>query len=91
MTWTEVLKLLKTRQVSYLIAHYSDLDVFSPTIPELEHALRQSATLIREFTPYESGAEPHPVYDRVDAHFFPIGGFHGVKRPGPLVRVYRLD
>jgi 4-amino-4-deoxy-L-arabinose transferase-like glycosyltransferase len=89
-TWDEALQLLRTREVSYVIAHYSDLDVFSPTILELEQALHH-LTVVREFTPYEPGPAPHPVYDRVDAHFFPIGRFAGVRRPGPLVRVYRLD
>lgn len=90
-SWVEALTALKSQGTRYFLAHHSELEVFSPTIPELELALRQSATLIREFSPYVSGTHPHPVYDRVDAYFFPIGGFRGVTRPGPLVRLYRLD
>jgi hypothetical protein len=90
-SWADGLAKLKTRGIRYFLAHHSELEVFSPTLPELEHALGQSGTLIREFSPYAPGAQPHPVYDRVDAHFFPIGGFRGVTQPGPLVRLYRLD
>ena len=52
---------------------------------------RRSATLAQAFSPYKTRATPHPVYDRVDPYYFPIGGFAGVVRPGPLVRLYRLD
>lgn len=58
---------------------------------ELELTLRQSATRIREFSPYKAGVSPRPVYDRADPDCFPIGGFRGMVHPGPLVRLYRLD
>jgi Dolichyl-phosphate-mannose-protein mannosyltransferase len=90
-SWAEVLTVLKAKRIQYFLTHHSGLDVFSPTIPELQLAVHQSGTLIREFSPYEARALPHPVYDRVDAHYFPIGGFRGVMRPGPLVRLYRLE
>ncbi len=90
-SWAEIFVKLKTRKIVYFLTHHSGLDVFSPTIPELELALRRSGTLIQEFSPYEPGTRPHPVYDRVDPYYFPIGGFQGVKRPGPLVRLYRLE
>jgi len=55
--------------------------------------LRESVSLLvtrrsSEFSPYEPGTRPRPAYDRVDPYYFPIGGFQGVKRPGPLVRLY---
>jgi hypothetical protein len=28
------------------------------------------------------------VYDRQDEFFVPLGGFHGIERPGPNLRVY---
>jgi hypothetical protein len=90
-SWMDVLSVLKARGYRYFLMHQSRLELFSPTFPELELALRHSATLIREFSPYRTGRAASPVYDTVDAYYFPIGGFRGVKRPGPLVRVYRLD
>jgi Dolichyl-phosphate-mannose-protein mannosyltransferase len=90
-SWPDALAVLKSRGVRYFLFHDSDLEVFSPKIPELEAALLHSATLVREFNPYAPRAQPHPVYDRVDPHYFPMGRFRGVKRPGPLVRLYRLD
>ncbi len=89
-SWAEIFVKLKARGIHYFLTHHSGLEVFSPTIPELELALLQSGTLIQEFSPYAPGTDPHPVYDRVDPHYFPIGGFRGVRRPGPLVRLYRL-
>jgi hypothetical protein len=91
-SWTEALAGLKARGIHYFITHHSGLDVFSPPMPELELALRQSATPIKEFSFSETGAtNPRPVYDQVDPYHFPIGGFQGMRRPGPLVRLYRLD
>jgi hypothetical protein len=90
-SWPDALAVIKTRGVRYFVTHHSTLDVFSPPMPELEVVLRQSATLIQEFPLAEDGAAAYPVYDEVDPYHLPIGGFAGVRRPGPLVRLYRLD
>jgi hypothetical protein len=90
-TWAEALELLRAHGVRYFLVHHSELDVFSPTIPELEAAVRQAGTLVRVFSPYHPGVHAQPVYDRVDAYFFPVGRFRGLERPGPLVVVYRLN
>jgi hypothetical protein len=90
-TWPEVLAVLKARNIRYLLAHHSGLEVFSPALPELEAALRASATLVREFDPDRRGATPHAVYDGADPYYFPLGGWQGVVRPGPRIRLYRLD
>ena len=90
-TWPQVFEVLKSRGVQYFLVHRSALDVFSPELPELDHAIRESATLIREFRPYKTGSQPSPVFDRNDAYYFPIGGFRGIVRPGPLVQLYRLN
>jgi 4-amino-4-deoxy-L-arabinose transferase-like glycosyltransferase len=90
-SWQDVFEVLKSRDTRYLLVHRSALDVFSPAIPELDRAIRESATLIREFRPYKLGTHPAPLFDRNDAYFFPIGGFRGVVRPGPLVQLYRLE
>jgi hypothetical protein len=91
-SWSEAFTVLKGRGIRYFMVHRSPLDVFSPEIPELDRAIQESATLIREFRPYKSGRPPSaPVFDRNDAFYFPIGGFRGVVRPGPLVQLYRLN
>ncbi len=90
-SWEEALAVLKARGIRYFLTHHSDLDVFSPTLPEIERAIRGSGTLIREFRPDKAHAPAHPVYDRDDPYYFPIGRFGGVSQPGPLVRLYRLD
>jgi hypothetical protein len=89
-----VLGRLKGQQdVHYFLTHESTLQVFSPRMPELEAALRHSATEIAEFDFADPSASPAPapVYDMVDGFYVPIGGFRGVMRPGPLVRLYRLN
>ena len=90
-SWAEVLNGLKNRNIHYVVRHQSTLSVFSPGIPELDDAIRQSGTLVREFSPYRRDGHPAPTYDQNDAYYFPIGHFHGVVRPGPLVQLYRLD
>jgi len=90
-TWAEALDHLRADGVRYFLIHHSPLDVFSPTIPELEAAVQRVGTPVRVFSPYRPGVQPPPVYDRVDAYFFPVGRFRGLERPGPLVNVYRLD
>jgi 4-amino-4-deoxy-L-arabinose transferase-like glycosyltransferase len=89
-SWQDAFAVLKTRGTQYFMIHRSSLDVFSPASPELDRAIQSSATLIREFRPYRAGS-PAPVFDKNDAYYFPIGGFRGVVRPGPLVQLYRLD
>ena len=90
-TWTEVFTRMKADGVRYFLAHNSALEFFSPSSPELEATLRGSATLIRKFSPYRAGADPHPVYDWDDPYYLPIGGFRGMSRPGPFVRLYQLN
>src|SRR5262249_16864098 len=81
----ELFAALKREGIGYLLVHTSALDAVSPATPELELVLQRSARLVQSFTPYRTRVTPHPVYDRVDPYYFPIGGFEGVVRPGPLV------
>jgi len=90
-SWQDAFDVLKSRHIQYFLVHRSSLEVFSPESPELDRAIRESATLIREFSPYKPGTHPAPRFDTNDAYYFPIGGFRGVVRPGPLVQLYRLD
>jgi hypothetical protein len=90
-SWAEVLRVLKSQDIQYVLVHQSPLDVFSPEIPELYRVIRQSATLVKAFSPYKEGAHPAPLFDRNDAYYFPVGQFSGIVRPGPFVQLYRLD
>ena len=90
-SWAEVLRDLKSRDIQYVVVHQSPLDVFSPEVPELHRVLRQSATLVKTFSPYKNGTHPAPLFDRNDAYYFPVGQFSGIVRPGPFVQLYRLD
>jgi 4-amino-4-deoxy-L-arabinose transferase-like glycosyltransferase len=89
-TWEDVFGALKAQGSNYLLVHTASLEAYSPTVPDLERALRHSAVLVQTFSPYRPGAEVHPVYDRADPFYFPVGRFRGVIRPGPLIRLYRL-
>jgi 4-amino-4-deoxy-L-arabinose transferase-like glycosyltransferase len=90
-SWADVLAALRQQDSRYLLVHTAPVDVFSPTIPELEEALRRSARLVQQWSPYKPGARADPVYDRADPYYFPLGRFRGVVRPGPLVRLYHLE
>lgn len=87
----DVLARCRSYGVRYFLVHESPLDVFSPDASDLERALRQSGTLLAEFPFHRPNVAASPVYERPDGFYFPLGGFPGVRRPGPTVRIYRLD
>ena len=39
---------------------------------------------------YCAGASP-AVFEPGDAYYIPFHGFAGVRRPGPLIRIYELE
>jgi Dolichyl-phosphate-mannose-protein mannosyltransferase len=49
--------------------------------------LERESTLVREFSPYREGAEPVPFDFDLSYNLYPPA----YERPGPTVRVYRLD
>ena len=49
--------------------------------------LERESTLVREFSPYREGAEPVPFDFDLSYNLYPSA----YERPGPTVRVYRLD
>ncbi len=49
--------------------------------------LEAEATLLREFSPYREGADPVPFDFDLSYNLYPAA----YERPGPTVRVYRLD
>ena len=90
-TWDEVFASLKARDIRYLLVHTSALKTFSPPLPELEDALRRSGTLLSVFSPDAEAGRPRPLYEVTEPFYFPVSQFAGVRRPGPTVKVYRLD
>jgi Dolichyl-phosphate-mannose-protein mannosyltransferase len=49
--------------------------------------LEREAELLREFSPYDDGAEPVPFSFDLSYNYYPTE----YERPGPTVRLYRLD
>ena len=48
--------------------------------------LERESTLLREFSPYDDGAEPVPFDFDLSYNYYPPA----YERPGPTVRIYRL-
>lgn len=92
-SWSDVVRRAHADGVRYFLTHDSPLDLFSPALPDLDAALAASGTPIAEFDFADPARQPRPCprYDVVDGFYFPIAGFSGVERPGPRIRVYRLD
>jgi hypothetical protein len=40
------------------------------------------------FTASAGGSDPRNTYDRQDAFYVPVAGFHGIERPGPDLQVF---
>jgi hypothetical protein len=49
--------------------------------------LERESTLVREFSPYDDGADPVPFHFDLSFNYYPPE-YH---RPGPTVRIHRLD
>jgi hypothetical protein len=49
--------------------------------------LDRESRLLREFSPYDEGADPVPFNFDLSYNYYPAE-YH---RPGPTVRIYRLD
>jgi hypothetical protein len=49
--------------------------------------LDRESRLVREFSPYDRGADPVPFNFDLSYNYYPPE-YH---RPGPIVRIYRLD
>jgi dolichyl-phosphate-mannose-protein mannosyltransferase len=60
----------------------------SPESP-LERALLVSGPPVASFSP--TIGCPHSVFDPIDTYYVPLAGYDGWLRPGPPLRIYRLD
>jgi hypothetical protein len=74
--------------VGYLVTHEHPLPFSRPSPALLAH-YRDRLTPLAEFSPWADG--PAGRYEDLDAFYIPYADFAGVVRPGPLVRVFRLE
>jgi hypothetical protein len=63
------------------------LETGDPDARAYYRRLERESTLLREFSPYDRGAEPVPFSFDLSYNYYPPE-YH---RPGPTVRIYRLD
>jgi Dolichyl-phosphate-mannose-protein mannosyltransferase len=59
----------------------------TPDLGAMDKVLRTEYALAFERDDVDAG-DPRNVYDRQDEFYLPFAGFHGIKRPGPNLRVY---
>ena len=58
-----------------------------PRVRGYYRALEREGRLLREFSPYEAGSDPVPFNFDLSYNYYPTA----YRRPGPTVRLYRLD
>ena len=75
--------------VEYLVTH--DHPLFYSTVdPELLERLRPRLALEAEFAAFDP-ERAEPLFEAADAYYIPVHAFSGVERPGPEVRIYRVE
>ena len=83
------LTLLRAAGIAWVVTHEHPL-AYSQVDPFLKQRLEEEAVLVRCFDPFQ-GSWSDLVYDPFDAYYVPVAGSAAVERPGPLIRVYRLN
>ncbi len=63
------------------------LETGDPDVAAYYRRLERDARLVREFSPYDSGAKPVPFSFDLSYNYYPTA----YRRPGPTVRLYRLN
>ena len=82
---------LRAKGVHYVLADTSPLSFYSPGPTEAQLAeLEQNATLAFDVDPIEPGAA-RPVFDMADAFYAPLQHTSSMSRPGPRIRIWRLN
>ena len=79
---------LDRRGVTYVVSHEHPLP-FSRPDPAILRRYAARLVPLAEFSPFRG--PPAGAYEDLDAYYIPFYDFAGVVRPGPLVRIYRLD
>jgi hypothetical protein len=63
------------------------LETGDPEVRAYYRRLERDSRLLREFSPYDRGADPVPFSFDLSFNYYPAA----YRRPGPTVRLYRLD
>jgi hypothetical protein len=74
--------------VSYVVTHEHQLNFSRPNRTQMA-ALASRLTLLADFSPFRDS--PAGWFESDDAYYIPFHDFAGVVRPGPRVRIYRLE
>jgi hypothetical protein len=83
---------LKAKGIRWVFSDsYPPLPFYSPGVSEQQLAdLQSSAVLVFDVDPFLPG-DGVPRVDREDAFYAPISNISSVERPGPRIRIWKLD
>src|SRR5208282_1425312 len=85
------LAALRAKDVFWVIADSLPPCLYSPDPTEAVLAeLNSGAVLMFDLDPVRKGA-PAPVFDENDAFYAPIQHISSMERPGPRIRIWRLN
>ncbi len=85
------LAALRAKDVFWVIADSLPPIFWSPRPSDAALAeLNSGATLMFDLNPVRKGA-PAPVFDEEDAFYAPIQHISSMERPGPRIRIWRLN
>lgn len=89
----EDLDTLRGKQVRWVLSDsLGPLQIFSPgPSPEQERELGTRATLVFEADPMRRGATSLPIFDAGDAFYAPLRNAASMERPGPRIRIWKLE
>ena len=88
--WTTHSTALLAREgVFWIVTHEHPL-VYSRIDPVFLAQLERDAVPVKSFNPFKEGKDI-PTYDPIDAYYVPLAGFGAVERPGPLLKIWRLQ
>ena len=82
---------LRAKGVRFVVADTSPLEFYShgPT-PEQLADLEKNAKLVLDEDPVDPDGPP-PVFDMADAFYAPLQHASSMSRPGPRIRIWRID
>lgn len=88
--WPEYSTESLARQgVRWVLVHEHPLP-YSRADSAFQAQLDRDAQLVYGIDPFVQSAG-QPVYDPIDAYYAPVAGLAAVERPGPAIRIYRLE
>jgi len=83
------LDAIKSEKIEYIVAieHYPG--AYPAISAELNALIRKNFVLYKELLPYSGSTPPSPLYDEPNGFYLPCGGFRGIVRPGPIIRIWK--